>query len=321
MRHVFIATLSELAERDDRIFLITGDLGFGVLDDYRRRFPRQFLNAGVAEQNMTGLATGLALEGRTVFTYSIANFPILRCLEQIRNDAAYHCANVKIVSIGGGFSYGALGMSHHATEDLAILRALPDVTVVAPGDNWETAEATKAIVARAGVCYLRLDRSAAVVPTRPNERFELGRARAIRRGARVAFVTCGSVLGEVLCAADLLQQNGLNATVVSLHTLKPIDANALCELASQHEVVVTVEEHVLAGGLGSAVAEVLADANATPRRLLRLGLDGKTYVSAVGSQDYLRKQCGLDGRSIAARVSQATLVYRAARETGTNSRS
>src|SRR5262249_61297388 len=118
-----------------RIFLITGDLGFGVLDRYQSRFPRQFLNAGVAEQNMTGLATGLALEGRVVFTYSIANFATLRCLEQIRNDAAYHEANVKITAIGGGFSYGALGMSHHATEDLAILRALP-ITVVAPGCDW-----------------------------------------------------------------------------------------------------------------------------------------------------------------------------------------
>ena len=138
--------------------LITGDLGFGVLDDYRRRFPQQFINAGVAEQNMTGIATGLALEGHVVFTYSIANFVFMRCLEQIRNDAAYHDCNVNVVAVGGGFSYGPLGISHHATEDLAIMRSLPGVTVVSPGDDWEAAEATEAIAREPGTCYLRLDR-------------------------------------------------------------------------------------------------------------------------------------------------------------------
>src|SRR3954468_17255260 len=154
MRDAFTRRLEELAAQDPRIFLITGDLGFGVLDPFEKKFPKQYLNAGVAEQNMTGLATGLALEGRVVFTYSIGNFPTLRCLEQIRNDAAYHEANVKIIAIGGGFSYGALGMSHHATEDLAILRAIPGITVVAPGDDLETRGATRALVETPGTCYL-----------------------------------------------------------------------------------------------------------------------------------------------------------------------
>src|SRR5438477_1337258 len=131
MRDQFVKTLTALAETNSRIMLVTGDLGFGVLTGFKERFPRQHLNVGVAEQNMTGVATGLALEGRIVFTYSIANFPTLRCLEQVRNDVCYHEANVKIVSIGGGFSYGALGISHHATEDLAIFRALPNMAVVA----------------------------------------------------------------------------------------------------------------------------------------------------------------------------------------------
>src|SRR5437870_4203198 len=137
MRDAFMARLERMAAADPRVFFITGDLGFGVVDRFAEKFPRQFLNAGVAEQNMTGLATGLALEGRVVYTYSIGNFPTLRCLEQVRNDAAYHDANVKVVAIGGGFSYGALGMSHHAMEDLAILRAIPGITVVAPGCLWE----------------------------------------------------------------------------------------------------------------------------------------------------------------------------------------
>src|SRR3990170_3459063 len=160
MRDAFIDRLSAMACRDPRVMLITGDLGFGVFDSYRQRFPAQFINAGVAEQNMTGIATGLALEGHIVYTYSIANFVFMRCLEQIRNDAAYHDCNVNVVAIGGGFSYGALGISHHATEDLAIMRAVPGVTVVAPGDDWEASEATAAVATSPGASYLRLDRSA-----------------------------------------------------------------------------------------------------------------------------------------------------------------
>jgi len=159
MRTAFVRTLTQLAEKDPRIQLITGDLGFGVLEAYAKRFPKQYLNAGVAEQNMTGLATGMALCGKTVFTYSIGNFPTLRCLEQVRNDICYHNANVKIVCIGGGFAYGSLGISHHATEDLAILRALPNMTVVAPGDPIETEAATRACAEWPGPCYLRLGKA------------------------------------------------------------------------------------------------------------------------------------------------------------------
>src|SRR5713226_3860325 len=156
MRNAFILALTDLAAQDPRITLVVGDLGFGVVVDFSKRFPKQFINAGVAEQNMTSLAAGLALSGKIVFTYSIGNFPTLRCLEQIRNDVCYHNANVKIVSVGGGFSYGSLGMSHHATEDLAIMRALPGMVVVAPGDPMEAACATRAVAAYDGPCYLRL---------------------------------------------------------------------------------------------------------------------------------------------------------------------
>ena len=144
MRGVFVEQLTQIAAERPEVMLLTADLGFGVLENFARRFPKQFLNVGIAEQNMTSVATGLALEGAIVFTYSLGNFPTLRCLEQIRNDACYHNANVKIVTVGGGMSYGAVGASHHATEDLAILRALPGTTVVSPGDDWEAGEATRA---------------------------------------------------------------------------------------------------------------------------------------------------------------------------------
>jgi transketolase len=292
-----------MAQRDPRIILITGDLGFGVLDEFRRRFPRQFLNAGVAEQNMTGIAAGLALEGHVVYTYSIANFVFMRCLEQIRNDAAYHDCNVNVVCVGAGFSYGALGISHHATEDLAIMRSLPGVTVVSPVDDWDAAEATEAIAGQSGTCYLRLDRSSAGDSHRPGERFVLGRPRLLRDGHDVTLVATGGIMGEVLRAADELARCNVRCRVLSVHTLKPLDAQALCRAARETRGILTVEEHTIDGGLGGAVAEVLLENGAIPAVFHRIGLrDG--FSSIVGSQQYLRTQYGMDAASIVDAVKR-----------------
>jgi transketolase len=303
VRDAFIARLEEIAARNSRIFLITGDLGFGVLDRYVARFPKQFLNAGVAEQNMTALATGMALEGRCVFTYSIANFPTLRCLEQIRNDAAYHGADVKIAAVGGGFSYGALGMSHHATEDLAILRAL-GIPVVAPGCDWEAEEATTAIVATPGTCYLRIDRSSPGRTGRPGEQFVLGRARQLRDGTDMTIVSTGGILGVVLAAAESLAARGVNCRVLSMHTVHPIDREALEAAARETGGIVTVEEHTILGGLGGAVAEALLDAGASPKAFRRLAVR-ESLPSVVGKQDYMRAHFGLNEASIVDAVMAA----------------
>lgn len=294
MRDTFIRELTELAADDPRIVLITGDLGFGVFEAYARRYPRQFLNAGVAEQNMTGLATGMALEGRIVFTYSIANFPSLRCLEQIRNDAAYHDANVKIVSIGSGFSYGQLGISHHATEDISILRALPGLTVVSPADDWEVAGATRALVSTPGTCYLRLDKSKAPETQRENEEFRIGVARTVREGRDLTIVSTGGILAVALDACDeLSRSHGLTIRVLSMHTIKPLDIEALVAAAHQTGGVLTLEEHTVEGGLGGAVAEALLERGAIPRAFTRVGLRAG-FSSVVGSQEYLRGVYGLD---------------------------
>jgi transketolase len=301
MRDSFTARLEQLAAEDPRILLITGDLGFGVLDKFEKRFPRQYLNAGVAEQNMTGLATGIAMEGRIVFTYSIGNFPTLRCLEQIRNDAAYHNADVKVVAIGGGFSYGPLGMSHHATEDLAIMRAI-GIPVVAPGCDWESAEAVDALVKTPGTCYLRLDRASAGRTSRPGEEFTLGRARELRSGDDVTLIATGGILAEALAAADDLRANsGLKCRVLSMHTVNPLDVDAVLNAARETGGIVTVEEHTIRGGLGGAVAEACLDNGVSPRGFMRLGLRGG-FTSIVGSQDYLRRLYGLDRGSISAAV-------------------
>jgi len=252
---------------------------------------------------MTGVATGLALEGRIVFTYSIANFPTLRCLEQIRNDAAYHDANVKVVAIGGGFSYGSLGMSHHATEDLSILRSL-GIIVVAPGCTWEAQEAVTALCYTPGTCYLRLDKTAAASTQRPGEKFVLGRARRVREGSDITIVSAGGILKIVLVAAERLADRGLSCRVLSMHTVNPLDRDAVLSAAKETGGIVTVEEHTILGGLGGAIAECCLDAGVTPHVFRRIALKvGAPHL--VGSQEYLRMRYGMDAESITEAVCNA----------------
>jgi transketolase len=303
MRDSFIQRLSIMAERDPRVMLITGDLGFGVFDSYRERFPRQFINAGVAEQNMTGIATGLALEGYIVYTYSIANFVFMRCLEQIRNDASYHECNVNVVAVGGGFSYGALGISHHATEDLAIMRSLPGITVVSPGDDWEASEATEAVARTPGVSYLRLDKTSINAPRSRDEAFQLGAARCVREGRNVTLAATGGMLSEALAAAERLAVQNVQARVLSIHTLKPLDVKAVVRAAQETGGIVTLEEHTVDGGLGGAIAESLLESGTVPGFFHRIGLRCG-FSSIVGSQHYLRACYGLDQHAIVTRVME-----------------
>ena len=297
MRSAFLRTIEELAAADPRINLIVGDLGFTVVEPFAKRFPNQFLNAGVAEQNMTGLAVGMALSGKIVFTYSIANFPTLRCLEQIRNDGCYHKADIKIVSVGGGLAYGALGSSHQATEDLAILRSLPGMTVVAPGDPVEAEYATRAVAAFPGPCYLRLGKAGEpLVHKRPID-FQLGRALTVTEGRDITIISTGAMLEPCFRAAERLEAGGLSIRLVSMHTVKPLDADAVCRAADETGAIMTVEEHQVLGGLGGAVAEVLAQQRPTHPPFRILGIKD-AFCRVVGGQDYLRKASGLSVEDI-----------------------
>lgn len=301
MRDTFVKTLIELAKKDKNIELVTGDLGFGVLKPYWEQLPEQFINAGIAEQNMTTMAAGMALEGKTVFTYSIGNFPTIRCLEQIRNDCAYHNANVKIVCVGGGFVYGSLGMSHHATEDLALLRALPGVVVMAPGDLVEAECATKAIAEYPGTCYLRLGRGGEKRIHDNIENFQIGKAIKINDGEKVALFSAGAIFDEVQEACKLLNEEGINPALYTFPTIKPIDKDVIEKYASEFDYVVTVEEHNIVGGFGGAVSEVMAEMKNKKAQLIRIGLND-IYSSIVGSQKYLRDQYGMSAKKIAQRV-------------------
>jgi transketolase len=302
MRGAFFRALLALAERDRRVNLIVGDLGFGVVEEFACRFPDRFLNAGIAEQNMTGIAAGMALSGKIVFTYSIANFPVLRCLEQVRNDVCYHNANVKIVAVGGGLAYGSLGATHHATEDLAIMRSLPRMVVVAPGDPAEAEAATRAVAAHAGPCYLRLGRAGEAKVHRGEIDFQLGKAIPVRQGSDLTLISTGGLLETALQAAESLYHAGLQTRVLSMHTVKPLDASAILSAARETGAVFTLEEHSVDGGLGGAVAELLAEAGESPLTFRRFGLPS-AFSSVIGTQEYLRARHGLSAEAVALAIA------------------
>lgn len=305
MRDTFVKTLVEEAKNNKNIELITGDLGFGVLKPYFEQLPNQFTNAGIAEQNMTGVAAGMALCGKTVFTYSIGNFPTLRCIEQIRNDCAYPHANVKIVCVGGGFVYGSLGMSHQATEDIATMRALPDVTVVCPGDLVEAEEATKAICNTPGTVYLRLGRGGEKRIHDKIDNFQIGKAIKIQEAKadcekKVAMFSTGAILDEATEAARMLEEAGIGVEEYSFHTVKPIDRDVILDCAKRFDYIVTIEEHQIIGGFAGAVSEVITDSD-QHARLIKIGLNDE-YCSKVGTQNYLRGEHNMTAADIIQQV-------------------
>jgi transketolase len=296
MRSLFNKTLLKIAEENDRIYMILADIGYGEIEEFAACFPDRFFNVGVAEQNMTGVACGVAMEGNIAITYSIANFPTLRCLEQIRNDVCYHKVNVKIVIIGGGLAYGALGVSHQSTEDLAIMRALPDMVVVAPADFAEAEAATYAMIEHEGPVYYRCGYKKEPPLHAGTIDFRFGKAIQVRDGGDVTLIGTGTVTYRAFQAAQLLADSGVQARVLSMHTVKPIDVEAIVAAARETGAIVTVEEHNVLGGLAGAVAEVLADAGVgVPFR--RIGLPD-TYVHVVGSHDWLLDQYGFSPQAI-----------------------
>jgi len=313
MRMAFLRTICELAEVDERLWLLTGDLGYSVLERFANSFPDRFINAGVAEQNMSGVAAGLALSGKVVFTYSIANFPILRCLEQVRNDICYHSLNVKIVSVGGGVAYGSAGYSHHATEDLAIMRVLPNITVFAPGDPVEVSLVTQGAAAIPGPCYIRLGKGGDPVIHQAVPDFVIGKPIEIREGSDVSIFSTGGILHDAVMAAEALNERGCSASIVSMPTLEPLDRASVLSFCRRTKFVFTVEEHG-PGGLADIVADVIARSG-TSVQFHPLTLKPKTDTMA-GDQKYLRGASGLEAKDIVGRVMR---VFDPAKNKGNNS--
>ncbi len=299
MRTRFIETLCRLAQEDERIWLICGDLGYSVLEVFRDRFPKRYLNAGVAEQNMTTMAAGLAHSGKIVFTYSIANFPVMRCLEQIRNDVCYHNLPVKVVAVGGGLAYGTQGYTHHGVEDLAVTRVLPNMTVFAPGDPWEAECVTESAAALPGPCYIRLGKAGESTVHEDRPAFRVGEPIVIRTGSDVTILSTGGMLVSALAAADFLQTSGISAGVVSVPTVHPFNDEAILSNGKPSAYVATVEEHA-EGGLATVVAERIAFGGYNTR-LIPLRLT-REPLSVAGSQEELRHLKGLSPQAIASTI-------------------
>lgn len=302
MRNAFAAHLTELADSDDRIVLLTGDLGFTVLEPFAERHPERFFNAGVAEQNMVGLATGLAEAGFVPFTYSIATFASLRPYEFIRNGPALHRLPVRIVGVGGGIDYGHNGITHFALEDVGVMRLQPEITTIVPADREQTRAALDAIAELDRPVYLRLGRVGEPVPGLDG-RFELGRLEVLGDGDDVALVALGPLAHAALAARALLAQEGVRATVALVSSFNPSPDEDLRKLLGGMPLAVTIEGHYRTGGLGSLVAEIVADAG-LGTRVARIGIDAMPHA-LTGSEEFLAEKLGLTPAAIAAKAAEA----------------
>ncbi len=305
MRNAFADELTKLGQEDPRVVMLSGDIGNKLFDKYRAAQADRFLNCGVAEQNMTGVATGMAMNGLRPFTYTITPFCTTRCLEQIRTDAAYHEAPVTIVAVGAGLAYAGLGPTHHACEDIAFLRAIPNMVVIAPGDSWEVRAAVRAVVKQDRPAYIRLGKKGEpVVHKGPLVDFQIGRAITVQEGDEVCLLSTGNMLPEAIETGRLLGEAGISAQVVSFHTVKPLDEACLADAFKRFKRVVTMEEHSLIGGFGSAVAEWAVDTGAPVGKLLRFGTPD-AFFKKSGEQEYAREQLGLTGHQMAHVIEKA----------------
>lgn len=300
MRNAFIRVLTDLAAEDGRIWLLTADMGFSVFEPFAARFPTRYLNVGIAEATMIGVAAGLASCGYKVFVYSIVPFATMRCLEQIRVDVCYPMADVKIVGVGGGFSYGAQAGTHHSVEDVAIMRSLPGMCVMSPGDPVE-AEACVRRALAVGPAYIRLGKTGEPVLHRgPIQSDTLGMHR-MRAGRDIALLATGSQVAAALTVADNLDRRGISAEVWSVPLLKPVPSADLKVLATFNRIY-TLEEHSVIGGLGSMVAEWLAR-HPSGACLHSFGVQD-CFATEVGSQAHLLRSLGLAPDDVSAEILQ-----------------
>ncbi len=305
MRNAFADELLALADADPRVVMLSGDIGNKLFDKFRAAHPERFFNCGVAEANMMGVAAGLAMTGLLPIVYTIAPFATTRCLEQIRTDVCYHDLPVTIVAVGAGLSYAGLGPTHHACEDIAFMRALPNMVVVCPGDAWEVRGALRAALRVPHPVYLRMGKKGEpVVHDAVPDGFAIGRAITVAEGSSLCLLTTGTMLPEALAASSLLEQAGLTACVVSFHTVKPLDEACLAEIFARFSLVATIEEHSLIGGFGAAVAEWRADRGRDACALVRIGI-ADAFFKRAGEQEYARAQLGLAAPQIAARLTAA----------------
>lgn len=303
MRQQSINMVDTLAREDDRVVFIGSDLGPGVLKNMKRDMPSRFFMEGVSEQHIIGMAAGLAMEGFVPYVNTIATFLTRRCFDQIAIDVCLENLPVRLIATGGGTVYAPLGPTHLAFEDMAIMRALPNMAIVAPVDEVEMVKCMRASLNWPGPLYIRVGKGNEPIVTAEDTPFVLGKALEMRPAGDVAIVSTGIVTAKALKAADLLAERGIAAGVTHMHTVKPLDVEAVRALASRSRLLVTVEEHTKMGGLGSAVAEVIAE-EGLPARLLRLSL-ADAFPEGYGSNDHLMELAGLQPQQIAESAADA----------------
>ncbi len=305
MRREFVESLVDIAARDERVVLLTGDLGFAALEPFSERFPDRFFNAGVAEQNMVGMATGMAEAGLTPYVYSISTFASMRAYEFIRNGPVIHDLPVRVVGIGEGADYSHNGVTHYALEDVALMRAQPGLTLVTPASAGQVPSMMRAVQDVAGPAYIRLSKLSTSVRGLPDE-FELGRAHRIGAGEDVVIVALGAIAPNAVACAELLAERGVHASVVVVTSVTPAPIEDLVAALSRTSLAISVEAHYVNGGVGSLVAEVVAETGLRCR-LVRAG--AKTAPAGMsGSLGYMHEQLGISPERLAARVMEALEV-------------
>ena len=303
MRRAFAETLAELAAEDERIVLLTADLGYMALEPFADRFPKRFFNVGVAEQNMIGVATGLAEAGMIPFAYSIIPFAVLRPYEFIKNGPLIHRLPVRIVGVGAGVDYANNGPSHHGLDDVGVMRVQPGLTVIAPADAAQTRTALKATTDHVGPIYFRLSKDEKIAVPPLAGRFELGRLQTVRDGQDVLLLAMGNIAAEALAACEALAADGISAGLSIISSLNPSPVEDIAAACGRVPLVLTVETHYLAGGIGSLVAEVIAE-RGTRCRLVRCGVK-EIPTGPVGSVPYFYDRFGLSAQKLAETTRQA----------------
>lgn len=301
MRNTFIKTLVELAEHDERIFVITPDLGFSVLEEFEEKFPERFLNVGIAEANAVSIAAGLALSGKIVYIYSIIPFVTMRPFEQIRVDGAYMNTNIRLVGVGAGITYGPAGATHHAIEDIAIMRALPNMSIFSPSDPYEVECMTRATLEHQGPIYFRLAKRGEPIISDITKPLAWGKANIIKGGNNsISILFTGNASDVAIDVEHYLQSQGYSSDLISIHTIKPFDTKAIEEIIKTRRAIFTIEEHSLIGGLGSTVAEYIAESSYNPI-FKRFALPDE-YSHYVGSQSYIREKFGFTAGKISKTI-------------------
>jgi len=310
MRNTFVKTLTNLVQNDPKVIVLTADMGFGVFEEFQANFPDRFINTGVAEANTAGIAAGLALSGYTVFFYAQATFATMRCFEQIRLDIASNNLNVKIVGTSAGFNLSQYGVSHYAVEDIALMRLLPNMTVLCPGDLYEAELVTIAAYKIKGPAYIRISRSNSGPDQKIHQskpRFKIGHPILLSRGKNAALIATGSMLFLAQQVVKTLKTKGLSVSLISMPTVKPINARVVSQFLKNKKIIFTLEEHTIIGGLGSAVIELLGNAN-KGLRVIALGLQDR-FLHVAGTREYLLSRHNLSHDHIVSRILKDIKKY------------